>query len=51
MDPELSAIQWLVEERLLSIHEAADEWSIQLLELEEEQRAYEREAMRYRYQF
>jgi hypothetical protein len=51
LDPELSAIQWLVEQRLLSIHEAADEWAIQLLELEEEQKAYERETMRYQYQF
>jgi hypothetical protein len=27
MDPELSAIQWLIEERLLSIHLDADDHS------------------------
>ena len=51
MDPELSAIQWLVEERLLSIHEAADEWAVQLLELEEEQQAYDQDAIQYMYQY
>jgi hypothetical protein len=50
MDPELSAIQWLVEERLLSIHEAQEEWAINLSELEEEQNEYERDAARYQYQ-
>ena len=40
VDPELSAIQWLIEERLLAIYEA-----------EEEQQAYEQDAMQYMYQF
>jgi hypothetical protein len=40
MDPELAAIQWLIEERLLAIYEA-----------EEEQEEYERDAMQYMYQF
>jgi hypothetical protein len=40
MDPELSAIQWLVEERLLAIYEA-----------EEEQEAYEEDAMQYMHQY
>jgi hypothetical protein len=40
MDPELAAIQWLIEERLLAIHEA-----------EEEQEEYERDAMQYMYQY
>jgi len=40
MDPELAAIQWLIEERLLAIHEA-----------EEEQNEYERDALQYMYQY
>jgi hypothetical protein len=40
MDPELSVIQWLVEERLLAIYEA-----------EEEQEAYEEDAMQFMNQF
>jgi hypothetical protein len=40
MDPELAAIQWLIEERLLAIQEA-----------EEEQKEYERDAMQYMYQY
>ena len=40
MDPELAAIQWLIEERLLAIYEA-----------EEEQQAYEQDAIQYMYQF
>ena len=40
MDPELAAIQWLIEERLLAIHEA-----------EEEQYEYEQDAMQFMFQY
>ena len=40
MDPELAAIQWLIEERLLAIYEA-----------EEEQQSYDQDAMQYMYQY
>ena len=40
MDPELAQAQWTQEERLLAIYEA-----------EEEQQAYDQDAVQYMYQY
>jgi hypothetical protein len=51
MDPELSAIQWLVEERLLAIHDARDEWINEICSTDEDLQAHEKQAIQSMLEF
>jgi hypothetical protein len=51
LDPELSAIQWLVEERLLAIHDSREEWIDEICSTDEDLQAYEKQAIQSMLEF